>query len=96
MDRLTENDRGTFLVTTRSGTQHVWVITDSGVEVTRKAKRGAEHHWSMRDFPEKPYTATVQIWPEVGVCFQNIINGGHGDIPWTRSSTVQSIERLAA
>lgn len=94
MERLTENDRGTFLVTTLSGTKHLWVITDEGVTVQRKAKRDAYHHPSMNGFTEQPYRATVNTWPEVGSCFLNIVNDGVGDIPWTRSATVKSIERL--
>lgn len=98
MERLTENDRGTFLVTTKSGTQHKWEIVDSHgephVSVTRMPKRDGEHHWSMDAFPNgRPVTAnTVHAWPEVGGCFLYTM---HGDIPWTRSSTVRSIERLS-
>lgn len=93
MERLTENDRGTFLVTTQSGTEHVWVITDERVTVQRTPKNTS--HWSMQGFTTRPYTATVETWPEVGSCFLNIVNGGAGDAPWTRSSTVKSIERVA-
>ena|SRR6478752_8317070 len=97
MERLTENDRGTYLVTTRSGTQHKWEIVDNHgeafVSVTRMPKRNGSH-WSMVGFPNgRPVTAyRVEVWPEVGSCFVYFM---HGDIPWTRSSTVQSIERLA-
>lgn len=96
--RLTENDRGTFLVTTRSGTQHKWELIDSHgevhVSVTRMPKRGHESHWSMREFPNgRPVTAAkVVAWPEVGGHFLYTM---HGDMPWTRSSKVVSIERLA-
>lgn len=95
MDRLTENDRGTFLVTTRSGTQHVWTITDERVTVLRNPSRTGNNHWSMGDFPNgRPNIAnSVHAWPEVGGCFLYTMSG---DIPWTRSSTVRSIERLAA
>lgn len=94
MDRLTEQDRGIFLVTTYSGTEHVWEITDEKVAVARQPV-GGRHHPSMAGFPTTPYEADVKYWPEVGSCFVNIINGGYGDIPCTRSSTVQTIERLA-
>jgi hypothetical protein len=93
MDRLTENDRGTFLVTTRSGTQHTWVLSDEGVTVERNPSPESGH-WSMHAFINgRPNHVTrVEAWPEVGSCFLYFM---HGDIPWTRSSTVQSIERLA-
>lgn len=94
MDRLTENDRGTFLVTTRSGTQHKWVITDEVITVERNpGDSEGGNHWSMFGFPNgRPnYVTKVERWPEVGVTF---LYWMHGDIPWTRSSTVRSIERL--
>lgn len=92
MDVLTENDRGVFLVTTRSGTEHVWDISDEGVTVERNP--AGTGHWSMELFPNgRPNVVTdVTAWPEVGACF---LYHMYGDIPWTRSSTVRSIERLA-
>lgn len=93
MERLTENDRGTFLVTTRSGTQHVWHITDEVITVQRNPSRDGNRHWSMADFPNgRPNTVgRVVYWPEVGGHFLYTL---HGDTPWTRSSTIRSIERL--
>lgn len=97
MERLTENDRGTFLVTTLSGSKYKWELRDNHgevhVSVTRTPKRGHEGHWSMEAFPNgRPVTVNaVHAWPEVGGCFLYTM---HGDIPWTRSSTVVSIERL--
>lgn len=96
MERLTENDRGTFLVTTKSGTTHLWEIIDSHgepfVSVTRRPSNPG--HWSMQGFPNgRPVTATrVDAWPEVGGFF---LYHMHGDIPWTRSSRIVSIERIA-
>lgn len=93
MERLTAEDRGTFLVTTRSGTEHLWTITDEGVEVERNGHR--PNAFGCDVLNGRPYAATVQAWPEVGLTFMNIINGGRGDVPWTRSSTVVSIERIS-
>lgn len=93
MERLTENDRGTFLVTTKSGTQHVWNITDDEVTVQRQPKRGGAHHPSMDNFTSEPYVAEVHTWPEVDFFFLNVIKDG--DVPWTRSARIVSIERLA-
>lgn len=92
MERLTENDRGTFLVTTKSGTQHTWVITDEGITVERRPS--GDGHWSMSGFPNgRPNTVTrVDMWPEVDGFF---LYHMYGDIPWTRSSRIRSIERLA-
>lgn len=92
MDKLTAEDRGTFIVTTYSGTTHTWEISDEAVMVTRKAS--GPGHWSMQDFTTRPYRATVQTWPVVGGRFHNIVNGGAGDVPWTLSSTIVSIERV--
>lgn len=95
MERLTENDRGKFLVTTKSGTTHLWEIRDNHgephVSVTRKPS--GDGHWSMVGFPNgRPVTAyRVDLWPKVGGFF---LYHMHGDIPWTRSSRVQSIERV--
>lgn len=93
MDRLTENDRGTFLVITKSGTRHTWVITDESVTIERNPDPNGEHHWSMSGFANgRPNTAIrVEMWPEVGGFF---LYHTHGDIPWTRSSRIKSIERV--
>lgn len=91
MERLTENDRGTFLVTTQ-GSTHMWEITDKGVKVTRNS--GRANVYGLNRINGTPYDATVEVWPEVGGCFRNVINGGAGDIPWTRSSRIESIERV--
>lgn len=95
MERLTENDRGEFIVTTKSGTTHLWEITDEGVTVTRRPNADSEHHPSMNGFTEQPYRATVHAWPEVGGFFFNIVNGGAGDIPCMRSARIVSIEKVA-
>lgn len=91
MERLTETDRGTFLVTTKSGTEHTWVITDEGITVERRPSR--DGHWSMSGFPNgRPNHVTkVSSWPEVDGFF---LYHMHGDIPWTRSSRIRSIERV--
>lgn len=96
MDRLTESDRGNFLVTTQ-GSTHLWEITEShgDVHVSVTRNPNGRGHFSMDGFPNgRPYTATVKTWPEVGGLFLNIVSGGAGDIPWTRSSRIKSIERL--
>lgn len=92
MERLTENDRGTFLVQTQ-GSLHRWHITPEGVvRVTRYSSR--PNPFGCDALNGRPYTATVKAWPEVGGVFLNIINGGGGDVPWTQSSTIKSIERV--
>lgn len=92
MERLTAEDRGTFIVTTKSGTTHTWVITDERVTVERNPSKDGEHHWSMSGFNNgRPNTATrVEAWPEVEGFF---LYHMHGDIPWTRSARIVSIER---
>lgn len=92
MNALTENDRGTFVVTTQ-GSTHLWEITDDGVWVTRNP--GAESHWSMRDFPNGRRNRATKVvsWPEVDGMFLYFL---HGDTPWTRSSRIRSIERVEA
>lgn len=97
MDRLTEEDRGVFIVRTQ-GSAHIWDIGEHPrkgtvhVTVTRYSSR--RNPFGVDALTGRPYTATVQTWPEVGSCFLNTINGGAGDIPWTRSSRIASIERL--
>ena len=91
MERLTENDRGTFVVTTKSGTKHTWVITDDSVTVLRVP--AGDSHWSMRDFRNgvPNIVSKVHMWPEVDGFFLYFL---HGDTPWTRSSRIRSIERV--
>lgn len=91
MQRLTENDRGIFVVETQ-GSQHLWEIDDDGVRVTRESSR--VNPYGLDSINGRPYNATVHTWPEVGGCFLNSINGALGDVPWTRSSTIKSIERV--
>lgn len=91
MDRLTGEDRGVFLVKTQ-GSEHTWTITDDHVTILRESKR--HNPFGMDAMNGRPYYATVKAWPEVGGCFATIINGGAGDVPWTRSSTIRSIERV--
>jgi len=93
ISEIVPTDRGVFIVKTQSST-HRWTITDESVIVERNPDADREHHWSMDGFPPS-YHATPKAWPVVGECFLNTVNGGAGDIPWTRSSTVKSIERVS-
>lgn len=96
MERLTENDRGTFVVKTR-GSAHIWDVQEVRgevrVQVTRYSSRS--NPFGCDALTGRTYNATVKAWPEVGETFTNVINSGAGDIPWTRSSRIESIERIA-
>lgn len=93
MKRLTETDRGTFLVETQ-GSMHKWEITDESVSVTRFSSR--HNPFGCDALNGTPYLADVRKWPEVGEVFFNVINGAGGDVPWTQSSTVKNISRVEA
>lgn len=96
MERLTENDRGTFLVKTQ-GSAHVWDIHEVRGEVRVQVTRysSGRNPFGCDMLTGRPYKATVDVWPSVHGYFTNIVNGGAGDVPWTRSSTIRSIERIA-
>lgn len=89
MERLTENDRGTFLVTTQ-GSIHRWEITDEGVFVTRNPDmRDSKNPFGMDSINgRRNEVISVEMWPAVGVCFMYTM---YGDMSWVRSSRIRSI-----
>lgn len=94
MQRLTADDRGTFRVETRSST-HIWRIDPINGVVTVERYSSQPNPFGCDALNGRRYVADVQAWPEVGGCFLNVVDGGTGDVPWVRSSSVKRITRLS-
>ena len=89
VDELTEDMTGKYLVTTQ-GSTHLWDL-DARHYVRNPGPESlsigfADHH------NNRPLQWTkVERWPVVGDTFLTIL---HGDMPWHRSSTIRSIEKV--
>lgn len=87
---LTEDMTGRYLVKTQ-GSIHLWDL-DNKFYVRNPSPESMANRHMPDHVNHRPLSwVKVERWPKVGQSFLTILNG---DMPWHRSSTIRSIERL--